>query len=113
MGMCEDLRPWEDGLDARWEAWRQDRLSSPELLRRLPYVGPVTCFHLARNLGMLECVKPDLHLVRMAEHWGYPGCVEMCEDLRPDGMPLGIVDLILWYAASTFGTSGIRRAGSR
>lgn len=96
-----------------WDEFKEDRLSSPELLKALPYVGPVTCFHLARNIGLLECVKPDLHLVRMAEHWGFPGCVEMCEAMRPEGMPLGIVDLILWYAASTFGTIGIRKDGAR
>lgn len=103
-----------DGVDAfGWEKYRDEDLSSPEKLRKLPYVGPVTCFHLARNIGLLECVKPDLHLVRMAEHWGYGGCVEMCEDMRPNGMPLGIVDLILWYAASTFGTLELKRDGGR
>lgn len=103
-----------DGVDAfGWEGYRDEDLSSPEKLRRLPYVGPVTCFHLARNIGLLECVKPDLHLVRMAEHWGYKDCVAMCEDMRPDGMPLGIVDLILWYAASTFGTLELKRDGGR
>jgi hypothetical protein len=102
------------GAEGRgWAAFRDAELSSPEALQRLPWIGPVTRYHLARNVGLLECVKPDLHLARMAEHWGYPGCLEMCEDLRPEGMPLGIVDLVLWYAASTFGTSGIRKDGSR
>lgn len=96
-----------------WDGFKEARLSSPEKLQGLPYVGPVTCFHLARNIGLLECVKPDLHLVRMAEHWGFPDCVAMCEAMRPEGMPLGIVDLILWYAASTFGTLGIRKDGAR
>lgn len=103
-----------DGIDAYgWEKYRQDYLSTPELLRELPYVGPVTCFHLARNIGLLECVKPDLHLVRMAEHWGFGDCVEMCKAMRPAGMPLGIVDLILWYAASTFGTLELKKDGGR
>lgn len=103
-----------DGVDAfGWDEYRKGYLSSPDLLRRLPYVGPVTCFHLARNVGLLEFVKPDLHLVRMAEHWGFPDPVEMCRAVRPEGMPLGIVDLVLWYAASTFGTIGMRRDGAR
>jgi endonuclease III len=105
-----------DGIglcQAGWEEFRRDRLSSPERLKELPYVGPVTCFHLARNIGLLEYVKPDLHLVRMAEHWGFSDCVEMCEAVRPEGMPLGIVDLILWYAAATFGTIEIRKDGAR
>lgn len=118
--MTEGLRPWEGGLEGRWTEWRRERLSSPEKLRELPHVGPVTCLHLARNIGMLECVKPDLHLVRMAEHWGFPGCAEMCESVRGahesrtgERLPLGIVDLVLWYAASTWGTVGVRKDGRR
>ncbi|CAL5988300.1 Conserved_hypothetical protein [Hexamita inflata] len=34
-------------------------------LSRLPYIGPVTCYHLARNIGLSSCVKPDLHLKRL------------------------------------------------
>ncbi len=102
------------GIDAfGWVKYRADHLSTPELLQKLPYVGPVTCFHLARNIGLLECVKPDLHLVRMAEHWGYEDPMEMCRAVRPSGMPLGIVDLILWYSASTFGTLDLRKDGTR
>jgi len=96
-----------------WADWKQKNLSSPELLAKLPYVGRITCFHLARNIGLLEFVKPDLHLVRMAKHWGFDDCVQMCEAVRPPGMPLGIVDLIFWYAASTFGTIDIRQDGDR
>lgn len=97
-----------------WEEFRDKELSSPELLTKLPYVGKVTCHHLARNLGLLDSVKPDLHLIRLADHWGFNGdCTAMCEAVRPPEMPLGIVDLILWYAASTFGTLSARAAGAR
>lgn len=105
----------KDGIESRgWDEWRQSKLSSPELLSKLPYVGKVTCFHLGRNVGLLDCVKPDLHLVRMAEHWGYSDCRSMCEDMGSGhDLPLGMVDLVIWYAASTFGTSEIKRDGSR
>lgn len=97
-----------------WEKFRRKWLSSPKLLAKLPYVGPVTCFHLGRNIGLLDCVKPDLHMVRMAEHWGFKDCEAMCEAMRgEDDVPLGIVDLALWYAASTFGTLELRRDGGR
>ena len=96
-----------------WSDFRQERLSTPEKLAKLPYIGKVTCYHLGRNIGLLECVKPDLHLLRMAEHWGFQTCEEMCRAVRPEGMPLGIVDLVFWYAASTFGTLEIRQEGSR
>lgn len=99
--------------DVYWTAYRQEKLSTPILLKELPYVGKVTCFHLARNIGLLEFVKPDLHLIRLANHWGFPDCTTMCEAVRPAGMPLGIVDLILWYACSTFGTLEIRKDGGR
>jgi hypothetical protein len=96
-----------------WEDFRGTRLSSPELLTRLPYVGRITCHHLARNIGLLGSVKPDLHLVRLASHWGFKDCVEMCEAVRPPEMPLGIVDLCLWYFASSYSTLGIRKSGDR
>lgn len=103
-----------DGIRrAGWDEFKDESLSSPEKLQKLPFIGPITRFHLARNIGILECVKPDLHLVRMAEHWGFKDCVEMCEAVRPEGMPLGIVDLALWYMASTQGTGHMKKPGMR
>lgn len=105
-----------DGASAsvRWREFRDSSLSDVEKLSDLPYIGKITRFHLARNIGLLECVKPDLHLVRMADHWGFSSCEEMCRSMREgEDTPLGIVDLALWYAASTFGTIGIRQDGQR
>jgi endonuclease III len=96
-----------------WPEVRQELISTPEKLKELPYIGKVTCFHLARNIGLLDFVKPDLHLIRMAEYWKFKDCVEMCKAVQPVGMPLGIVDLVLWYSASTFGTLDIRQEGQR
>jgi hypothetical protein len=104
----------EEGIKEKgWGPFKAERLSTPFLLSELPYIGKVTCFHLGRNIGLLECVKPDLHLIRMAKHWGFNDCESMCRAVRPDGMPLGIVDLILWYTASTFGTISLRTSGER
>lgn len=103
-----------------WKQYKQDCLSSPDLLKELPYIGKITCFHLARNIGLLECVKPDLHLVRLAKHWGYSDCIKMCKDIQEqhfnkqkEKILLGIIDLCLWYACSTFGTLNIREEGDR
>jgi endonuclease III len=97
-----------------WEKFRQEKLSTPEKLQELPYIGPVTRYHLARNIGLLDCVKPDLHLIRLAKHWGFPDCVTMCKEMgEGSGLPLGIVDLVVWYAASHFGTLGLREEGDR
>jgi len=111
--MADAMFPADVGKTESWEDFRQRRLSSPELLTKLPYVGKITCKHLARNIGILECVKPDLHLVRLADHWGFKDCDEMCLAMKPSEMPLGIVDLILWYASSTFGTLAARKEGER
>jgi hypothetical protein len=97
----------------RWAEFRE-RMFTTSALAELPYIGKVTCFHLGRNVGLLDCVKPDLHLVRMAEHWGFSDCTEMCKSMGAgSGLPLGIVDLVTWYASSTFGTLEIKREGSR
>ena len=97
-----------------WDKFKKENLSHPKLLQDLPYIGPVTCFHLARNIGLLECVKPDLHLIRLADHWGFPDCISMCKSMGEGyGLPLGIIDLVVWYAASSFGTIEIRKEGQR
>jgi thermostable 8-oxoguanine DNA glycosylase len=104
-----------DELDkVTWAEFRKARLSTPKLLQELSYIGPVTCFHLARNIGLLDCVKPDLHLIRLADHWKFKDCVTMCKAMgEGSGLPLGIVDLVVWYAASTFGTIDVRKEGQR
>jgi hypothetical protein len=97
-----------------WEKFKKDNLSTPKMLQELPYIGPITCYHLARNIGLLDCVKPDLHLIRLAEHWGFPDCVSMCKTMgEGSGLPLGLVDLAVWYSCSTFGTLSIRKEGQR
>jgi endonuclease III len=101
------------GFYENWGKFKQDYLSSPDKLKQLPYIGKVTCYHLARNIGLLDYVKPDLHLVRMAKYWGYSDCVEMCKDVQPSGMPLGIVDYVFWIAASTFSTLEMKQEGDR
>lgn len=78
-------------LDFR-EKVKNDPLGTLDLL---PFIGPVTKYHLARNLGF-DYVKPDRHLVRLASKY----------DLQPDelcnmihektGRRLGTIDVILW-----------------
>lgn len=99
-----------------WPAVRTLRFSTPEKLSNLTFIGPVTCMHLARNIGLLDFVKPDLHLLRLAREWNYEqsfeGVTKMCKDIQGhhkdtfggEIIPLGIIDLCIWYYASTFGT---------
>lgn len=88
-----------------WVLYRDLKLSSPEKLEKLAYIGPITRYHLARNIGLLNHVKPDLHLVRMAKNWNFDNPISLCKSIQKEfDLPLGIIDLVLWYAASTFGT---------
>ena len=62
----------------------------------LPWVGHITKYHLARNLG-IDVVKPDRHLVRLAERFGYETPLKMCEAIQEETFErLGVIDVILW-----------------
>ncbi len=65
-------------------------------LQRFPFIGPVTAWHLAKNLG-LDVAKPDRHLARLAMRCGYSSAGALCEDLATRNRePIKAVDLILW-----------------
>ncbi len=71
-----------------------------EMLRSLPYIGPVTCYHLAKNIG-LQVAKPDRHLTRLANHAGYNDVQLFCEDISlKTGDSVPVVDIVLWRFAS-------------
>jgi hypothetical protein len=68
-------------------------------LESLSWIGKITKYHLARNLG-IDCVKPDRHLVRIAKYYGIT-CFDMCEKLSKEtGDNLSTVDLVIWRAAN-------------
>jgi hypothetical protein len=70
-----------------------------ESLKSLPWIGDITKYHLAKNLG-LDMVKPDRHLVRIAEKEGkipYQLCKEI-SDLTGD--KVSVVDTVIWRAAN-------------
>jgi hypothetical protein len=75
-----------------------------EVLQTLPYIGPVTVYHLAKNLG-LPVAKPDRHLKRLAATLSYPDAHVLCQDIAAlTGDPPHVVDLIFWrYLAETQG----------
>ncbi len=97
-----------------WESYKSKNLYPVDKLSSLPYIGNITKFHLGRNIGILDCVKPDLHLVRMAGHWGFSDAVSMIKYMNVDyDYPLGIADMIAWYYASHFGTGHMKKDGER
>lgn len=73
-----------------------------DFLSQLPFLGPATSLHLAKNLGF-QVAKPDRHLLRIAEAAGYSSPQQMCSDISSivcDRVP--VVDLVLWrYATLT------------
>lgn len=67
-----------------------------DYLETLPWIGPVTKYHLARNIG-IDTVKPDRHLVRLAEEYGFASPLELCKEIqRTIPEKLGVIDVILW-----------------
>jgi hypothetical protein len=73
-------------------------------LQKLPFIGPVTSFHLAKNLGF-QVAKPDRHLARMALRLGFNDAQELCESIgRACNETVQVVDIVLWrYAANGLG----------
>lgn len=70
-----------------------------EWLLSLPFIGPITKFHLARNLG-IDVAKPDRHLQRIADLSGET-VQGMCERIAgATGFRVGAVDVVLWRAAN-------------
>ena len=70
-----------------------------EFCKTLPWIGDITKFHLAKNLGE-DCVKPDRHLVRIANQYN-TNPFDMCQKLSDIiGDNLNTVDTVIWRAAN-------------
>ena len=71
-----------------------------QYLQEFPYIGPITSFHLAKNIGM-GVVKPDRHLVRMAHISGHSSPLQMCSVVSDAvGDSIAVVDLVFWRYAT-------------
>lgn len=72
------------------------------VLQEFKFIGPITSFHLAKNMG-LPVAKPDRHLVRIATAVGYSDVQRFCRDLSGEsGDSVPVVDIVLWrYATIT------------
>jgi hypothetical protein len=70
-----------------------------EFCRSLPWIGNITKWHLAKNLGV-DCAKPDVHLERVAKHYGTTPA-KLCGDLAAlTGDRIATVDLVIWRACN-------------
>lgn len=67
-----------------------------DYLQTLPWIGPITKYHLARNLGV-DVAKPDRHLVKLAKRFEFDTVQEMCESIsKQTNERVGVIDVILW-----------------
>lgn len=65
-------------------------------LQKLPFIGPITSWHLAKNLG-LDVAKPDRHLIRLSARFGFRSADHLCRELAVfTGEQANVVDLIVW-----------------
>lgn len=67
-----------------------------DMLEELPGIGPITKFHLAKNIGLVDEAKPDVWLVRAAK-----ACSSEVQELvaflsDKYGISRHTVDVILW-----------------
>lgn len=105
---------WGPGKDIPWinfAEFKHDFIShgrDPSVLTYLPYIGPALSRHLARNLGNLDVFKPDLHLVRLTDHYGFKSVKALLVEVGLfEGemqLPFGYIDLVLWIASVDHGT---------
>lgn len=67
-----------------------------EELSRMPYVGNITVWHLAKNLGM-DVAKHDRHLARVSMKLGFGDAHKLCESLAGMvGEQARVIDLAIW-----------------
>jgi hypothetical protein len=65
----------------------------------LPWIGPITKYHVAKNFGA-DVAKPDVHLQRLADR---EGCTvqALCKRLAGElGLRVAAIDTVLWRACA-------------
>ena len=65
----------------------------------LPWIGNITKWHLAKNLGV-DCGKPDIHLSRVAAHYGTTPDALCSAIAAATGDRIATVDLVIWRACN-------------
>jgi hypothetical protein len=71
-----------------------------EYLMNFKFLGPATSLHLAKNLG-INVAKPDRHLMRIANLFGYTCANSLCEKIASfTGEKKSVVDIVLWRYAT-------------
>jgi 3-methyladenine DNA glycosylase Tag len=66
-------------------------------LRVLPFIKDITKQHLARNIGLADTYKEDVHLQRLARHHCATDVAELASYLaKATNNRQGVVDFVLW-----------------
>ena len=65
----------------------------------LPWIGGITKWHLAKNLGV-DCAKPDVHLKRVAAYYGTTPSALCANIASATGDRIATVDLVIWRACN-------------
>jgi len=69
------------------------------LYQSLPWIGPITKYYMAKNLGADVC-KPDRHLTRIAGKYDME-LEELCKKLSEEsGDHISMVDNVIWRVAN-------------
>lgn len=76
------------------------QLEGLSYLKSYSFIGNITCFHLAKNIG-LSFAKPDRHLIRISKKIGFDSPHMLCK-LISDYVAekIQVVDLVLWRYAT-------------
>lgn len=86
----KEYRNWFEQLQKS-----EDKLA---FLDSLPFIGKITKYHLAKNLGIGDHSKPDVHLTRLQKVFGFPSVFEMTQYLSEKrNEKKAVVDIILWF----------------
>jgi len=87
--------------DQPYDEFVDTYLVSPDAIGQLPFMGKALRYLMARNCG-LPYAKPDVHLLRLADRFGYGRDVQtMCENIGSAvDEPVGYVDVVLFTYAS-------------
>lgn len=80
-----------------FEAFKQATIDDPiSTLKQIPFIGPTTAWHLAKNLG-LDVAKPDRHLMRLSAKWAFEDVNHLCSMVANEtGQSVKVVDLVMW-----------------
>jgi hypothetical protein len=85
-------------IEARgFDSMQRNIVATPiEALQAFPFIGKITAFHLAKNLGF-NVSKPDRHLQRISLRHGYSDAQDFCNALASaSGESVRDDDTLLW-----------------